>query len=191
MITEVSLVRKQERKFTTPDSVTGEDVKLLRRQLQMTQREFAAFVGTSLPTVERWEQSKQEIRGPLTLLYEILFRFPEYAERLMIPEKIFPLRLWYMHKKMVCTIIDVDLLSRRVQIKNFHPNVLYCAFGNETQPSFEDYEEFLESRCFPRERDKMKLMLKEMDIPFYDPLMIIEKTEGRMEEDDFWIRLER
>ena len=29
------------------------------------------------------------------------------------------------------------------------------------------------------------------DVPFYDPFMIIEKTEGRMAEDDFWIRIER
>lgn len=184
-------MRKNEGLFITPVSVTGEDVKQLRTKLQMTQREFSAFIGASLPTVERWEQSQKEIRGPLTLLCEILVRFPDYAERFRVPEKVFPLRLWYMHKKTVCTVIDADLLGRRVRIRNYHPNVLYCAFGNETQPSFEDFEAFLESRCFPRERDKMKLMLKEMDIPFYDPLMIIEKTEGRMEEDAFWIRLER
>ena len=28
-------------------------------------------------------------------------------------------------------------------------------------------------------------------VPFYDPIMIIEKTEGRMAEDNFWIRIER
>ena len=40
-------------------------------------------------------------------------------------------------------------------------------------------------------RDKMKLILKDLGLPFYDPIMIIEKTEGRMAEDDFWIRIER
>ena len=44
---------------------------------------------------------------------------------------------------------------------------------------------------FPRTSDKMKLILKDLDLPFYDPFMIIEKTEGRMAEDDFWIRIER
>ena len=43
----------------------------------------------------------------------------------------------------------------------------------------------------PESRDKMKLILKDLGLPFYDPIMIIEKTEGRMEEDDFWIRIER
>lgn len=37
----------------------------------------------------------------------------------------------------------------------------------------------------------MKLILKDLGRPFYDPIMIIEKTEGRMAEDDFWIRIER
>ncbi len=37
----------------------------------------------------------------------------------------------------------------------------------------------------------MKLILKDLDLPFYDPMLIIEKTEGRMAEDDFWIRIER
>lgn len=37
----------------------------------------------------------------------------------------------------------------------------------------------------------MKLILKDLGLPFYDPIMIIEKTEGRMAEDDFWICIER
>ena len=53
------------------------------------------------------------------------------------------------------------------------------------------YVEFLESRCFPESRDKIKLVLKDLDLPFYDPFLIIEKTEGKMAEDDFWIRIER
>ena len=35
---------------------------------------------------------------------------------------------------------------------------------------------------FPKKRDKMKLILKDLDLPFYDPLMIIQKTEGRMQK---------
>ncbi len=37
----------------------------------------------------------------------------------------------------------------------------------------------------------MKLQLEEIGLPFYDPFMIIEKTEGRMAEDHFWIRIVR
>ena len=96
-----------------------------------------------------------------------------------------------MYKNMVCTVIDVDEMSREVKIHNYISNPLYRAFGINDDPDFGDYEEFLESRCFPKERDKVKIELKKLDIPFYDPILIIEKTQGRMAEDDFWIRIER
>jgi putative transcriptional regulator len=44
---------------------------------------------------------------------------------------------------------------------------------------------------FPKTERQMKLELKRLGIPFYDPIMIIEKTEGRMAEDHFWIKIER
>ena len=78
-----------------------------------------------------------------------------------------------MFKREICTIIDVDERSRKVKIYNYTNNFIKKAFGRNEKPTFEEYEEFLESRCF------------------YDPFMIIEKTEGRMAEDDFWIRIER
>ena len=68
---------------------------------------------------------------------------------------------------------------------------MFRAFGIIEEPDFELYQEFLKSRCFPESRDKIKLVLKDLDLPFYDPFMIIEKTQGRMAEDDFWIRIER
>ena len=37
----------------------------------------------------------------------------------------------------------------------------------------------------------MKILLEELNLPFYDPLMIIQKTKGKMAEDDFWIEIER
>ena len=101
------------------------------------------------------------------------------------------MRLWYMYKSEVCTVIDVDERLKMVKIHNFTRRDQYRAFGRLEAPTFEEYEEFLESRCFPRSRDKMKLILKELDLPFYDPLLIIEKTGGRMAEDEFWIRIEK
>ena len=68
---------------------------------------------------------------------------------------------------------------------------MYRAFGRNEKPDYRDYEEFLESRCFPRTRDQMKLMLRELNLPFYDPFLIIQKTEGKMAEDDFRIEIER
>lgn len=32
--------------------------------------------------------------------------------------------------------------------------------------------------------------LERLNVSFYDPYMIIQKTQGRMAEDDFWIRMD-
>ena len=109
----------------------------------------------------------------------------------MVPERQMPIRMWYMYKQKICTLIDVDDVKRIVKIKNYNSNILFTAFGVNQNPSYDDYMEFLESRCFPRTRDKMKLILNELNIPFYDPYMIVEKTQGRMAEDDFWIKIEK
>ena len=171
--------------------MNGDDIRRVRALLGMTQREFAGFAGCSPRTVENWETKSEPITGPIVALVEILLRQPQLVRKLEVPERWGKMRLWYYFMSTVCTIIDVDELARDVRITNYIANPLYRAFGVNTEPSFEDYEEFLKSRCFPETRDKIKLELKELGIAFYDPLMIIEKTQGRMAEDDFWIRLER
>ncbi len=179
------------RKYITPAFIMGEKISKVRKQLGMTQKAFAEFVGVSKPTIERWERGREPISGPIVLLLEILTRHPETEKAFSVPEKSAPIRLWYYHEETVCSIIDVDEVKRSVLVYNYTDNVVFRAFGRNEHPSYEDYLAFLESRCFPRERDKMKLMLKELDLPFYDPFMIIEKTGGRMAEDGFHIQIER
>ncbi len=177
--------------FITPDYITADDLKRIRKLLNMTQKEFAMLIGCSKPTVERWERSSEQIRGPICLLLKLIEQDVQSVLKLRVPKKDTPIRLWYMYNQMVCTIIDVNEIKREVRIYNCTDNVMFRAFGVTEKPDFEMYTEFLESRCFPEGRDKMKLVLKDLDLPFYDPFMIIEKTEGRMAEDDFWIRIER
>lgn len=178
-------------KFAVSDAVTGKDMKVIRRKLGLTQSEFAGLVNVSVKTVERWETGNKAISGPIVTLLKILNEYPQIEEELVIPEQSYPLRLWYMSADKVCTIIDVDERDRKVKIYNYTKDYIARAFGRKEHPTFEEYEEFLESRCFPRSRDKIKLVLKELELPFYDPFMIVEKTGGRMAEDDFWIRIER
>lgn len=134
---------------------------------------------------------QNKITGPIVTLVKLLAEYPQSSENLKIPPKIYALRLWYMYNNEICTIIDVDEPGRRLRIINYTNKYMFRAFGRVEKPTFEQYEEFLESRCFPRTRDKMKIILRELDLPFYEPLMIIEKTQGRMAEDNFWIKIER
>lgn len=178
--------------FIFPEYTTAEEVKKVRKRLGMTQREFASFISVSKPTLERWESSgEKHITGPVVTLLEILKRNTEMPEWFSVPEKRYPMRLWYMFEKTVCTIIDVDEAARKISIKNYVEHPLYRAFGVNEHPVYSDYVDFLKSRCFPETRDKMKIELEQLGLPFYDPLLIIEKTEGRMADDHFWIRIER
>lgn len=181
----------KEKKFLIPDSITAAELKEIRQQFGFTQKEFAEFLHCSKSTVERWEASKEELTGTICLLISMLRKYPEYVRAVCIPQKTMPIRLWYMYRQTACTMIDVNEMKREIQIKNFTDHIMFRAFGAEEHPNFEMYEEFLRSRCFPESRDKMKLILRDLDLPFYDPFMIIEKTEGRMAEDDFWIKIER
>lgn len=177
--------------FALKDYITSEDIKNLRKNLGLTQKEFASLVGTSKPTIERWEKENAKITGPIVLLSKMINDYPDYVNRLIIPEKEFPVRMFYMYKDDICTLIDVDDAKQLVRIKNYTDKLMFRAFGVNENPNYNDYKEFLESRCFPRTRDKMKLVLEDIGLPFYDTFMIIEKTQGRMAEDDFWIRIEK
>ena len=73
------------------------------------------------------------------------------------------IRLYYMYESFVCTVIDVDDTARRVEIKNYTDNLMLRAFGPNTEPTYDEYQEFLESRCFPRTRDKIKLELARLE----------------------------
>lgn len=181
----------KERLFITPEYTTAKEIKNIRKKLNLTQKEFALLINCSKPTVERWETSDDAITGPICLLLKMLERNPEYVNEIKVAKKTTPLRMWYMHRQTVCTIIDINEMKKEIKIKNYTDNLMFRAFGVEEKPDYNMYLEFLESRCFPESRDKMKIILKDLDLPFYDPLMIIEKTEGKMAEDDFWIRIER
>lgn len=179
------------KRYLIPEYVTAKEIKEVRKKQNMTQKEFAEFIHCSKATVERWERSKEPLRGMITIVVHMLREYPDYTKRMEVPEKKTPIRLWYMHNQTVCTIIDVNEMKREISIKNYTDNIMFRAFGVVEEPDFDMYTEFLKSRCFPESRDKMKLILRDLNLPFYDPFMIIEKTEGRMAEDDFWIRIER
>ena len=99
------------------------------------------------------------------------------------------MRMDYMRNKEVFTSILVNFKDEQIYIKNFTEHPLKCAFGVKRNPTWEDFNYFLEDRCVPRSRDHMKIILKDYGLDFYDPISIIEKTGGRMAEDDFYLKL--
>ena len=99
------------------------------------------------------------------------------------------MQLEYAHKGTVTTFIDVDFKSNKVKIKNYTNNIIQRAFGVVENPTIDDFNSLLERRCFPPTRDKMKLILRELELDYYDPLCIIRKTEGQMAGDFFTLKI--
>lgn len=84
----------------------------------------------------------------------------------------------------LCTKICADRTTRTLAIENHTADVLQAAFGVNQNPTWNDLQELLESRCVPRQRDGLRYYLAELGLEKYDPLEIIRKTEGCMAEDN-------
>ena len=104
--------------YAVKHSIRAEDIRILRKKLKLTQKDFAKLVNVSQKTIERWESENRDITGPVTTLVHILNEYPQIEENLRVPEKEYPIRLWYMFKSEICTIIDVDERGRKVKIYN-------------------------------------------------------------------------
>lgn len=99
------------------------------------------------------------------------------------------LRMEFMCEDELCSSILVNFKDKQIEVVNHTSDVIHQAFGVKAKPDWDDFEYFLESRCFPRGRDHMKDILRALGLDSYDPLSIIEKTGGRMAEDKQWLRL--
>ena len=121
--------------YAVKHSIRAEDIRILRKKLKLTQKDFAKLVNVSQKTIERWESENRDITGPVTTLVHILNEYPQIEENLRVPEKEYPIRLWYMFKSEICTIIDVDERGRKVKIYNYTNNFIKKALAEmKNQP---------------------------------------------------------
>nr|WP_294468402.1 helix-turn-helix domain-containing protein [uncultured Sellimonas sp.] len=91
--------------FVVQKTVSAEEVKAIRQRLHLKQRELADLMNVSVKTVEHWESSKGTVKGAAAVLLGILWDRSWLAEKLEIPEKVFPLRLRYMYHDRLCTVM--------------------------------------------------------------------------------------
>lgn len=101
----------------------------------------------------------------------------------------YTMRMDFMCEDECCTVILVDFKNQKIAVENQTEDIIHRAFGIKAKPTWEDFEDFLESRCFPRTREHLRLVLEDIGVDSYDPLAIVEKTKGRMAEDLQWIRI--
>lgn len=99
------------------------------------------------------------------------------------------IRMDYMNGDECCSQLLVSFQRRQVVVENRTDIPFHRAFGMKAKPTWEDFEEFLEERCVPRTRDRLRLVLEDIGVDSYDPMTIIEKTKGRMAEDQQWLKI--
>ncbi len=101
------------------------------------------------------------------------------------------MRLNFMFRQKVCTEIYVNFADKKIKIVNRTNDIMKRAFGVNENPDWNDFEQFLEERCFPKSRAFQKTILKKIGVDCYDALQILEKTDGRTAEDNQYIRFTR
>lgn len=165
-LTKIAQIYKEKnpRKAGRKKKFTAEDIQTIRSLLEsgMTVNEVAKRFQTSRQVIGKYLNQK--------------------------PAEGYTLRITYMYQQHPCTIIDVDFLHQKVMIQNKTKDMLHRAFGVIEHPTWDDFELFLKDRCFPATRGNVKELLKQLQLTSYDPLQIVEKTRGRTEEDDMWLK---
>lgn len=101
------------------------------------------------------------------------------------------MRLDFMFRQKVCTEIYVNFADKKIKIVNRTNDIMKRAFGINENPDWNDFEQFLEERCFPKSRAFRKTILKKIGADGYDTLQILEKTGGRTAEDNQYVRFTR
>lgn len=95
-----------------------------------------------------------------------------------------------MWRNDIVADVEVDYRSKKVRVINHTDNLIKRPFGINEKPTIKDLDEFLEGRCFPRDRVNCDQLLEDLGLKVYDPLSIVEITHGRQFDDYMWIKFQ-
>lgn len=96
----------------------------------------------------------------------------------------------FYDREILCSKIIADFTDETLSVENKTEHIVKTAFGKNEVPTWEDFQNFLEERCVPRSRSGIREYLETIGVEEYDPLEIIKKTNGRMAEDNQWLKWE-
>ena len=109
-------------------------------------------------------------------------------EKLKLGHEVRLIRFYDAEK--LCTVIWSDFTDKTLIAENYVNDPVKTAFGNTRRPAWEDLLLFFEERCIPRQRAGLREYLDVIGVCEYDPLEIVQKTSGRMAEDNQWLKME-
>ncbi len=96
----------------------------------------------------------------------------------------------FMEKQSIATKICADFTDKTLCIENYTDNKIKTAFGVNENPDWNDFCEFLESRCIPKTSSGIKEYLSVLGLYEYDALEIVKITNGKMSEDNMILKVE-
>ena len=99
-------------------------------------------------------------------------------------------RFRFYDDSRLCSTIVADFTDHTLRVQNEAVPLEKTAFGKNLTPDWADLERFWEERCIPRGRAGLWEYLEAIGVADYDPLAIIQKTQGRMAEDQQWLEVE-
>lgn len=85
----------------------------------------------------------------------------------------------------IMATISFNVLTHKISVVNYTDIIPMRPFGVKENPTWEDFENFLETRCFERGRYDLKRQLEILGLDSYDPFSICIRTNGRVTEDNF------
>lgn len=87
-------------------------------------------------------------------------------------------------------VAEIEADANKVSVVNYTDDVIKMPFGLKEDITIKDLEEFLEERCFPKERLNCKQLLEDLGLDYYEPLNIIKRTHGSLHDDYMWLQFE-
>ncbi len=98
-------------------------------------------------------------------------------------------KLEYYDKNTLCTTIAADFSDKTLSFENYVGDNIKTAFGKNESPDWADFEDFLSERCVPKSRSGIQHYINALGVDEYEPIEIIKKTQGRMADDNQWLKI--
>lgn len=76
-VREGANIFRGEKYPSRPFEVSRQDLKTMREQLNLSQRELAVLLGISIDTLQNWEQGRRKPRGAAKILIRVAEKHPE------------------------------------------------------------------------------------------------------------------
>lgn len=101
------------------------------------------------------------------------------------------MHIGFYYKDTLLAELDVDPLSEKAQNYVWYTDdIQMLPFGNQKDPDYVYFMEYLKTRCWDPNRPDLKDILSRLGLDSYDPLAIVLKTHGRRYNDHFWMKFD-